>query len=231
MKLPDDSERHLIAGRTGSGKTTEGLHQFSQRSFDRIPWLLLDTKGNDLLARVPVTAPLSLADPLPIDPGVYVVRVGWEDAEPGGRLESYLMDVCDRGGIGTFVDEGQTLGHRHRGLRTLLTRGRSAGCPVIFLCQRPMEIDTFALSESEYLQFFELQHPDDYERVWRFMPKHLADIENLPPYHSVIYQPRTKQVELLGPCPPFEVIRERIATRMPRYEEPEDEPLPRRVRV
>ena len=46
----------MIAGRTGSGKSQEAAWQLSQRALDEKPWIIVDFKGGDLMAGVPVTA-------------------------------------------------------------------------------------------------------------------------------------------------------------------------------
>jgi hypothetical protein len=235
MRLPTDNERILIAGHTGSGKTHEALHHLSQRSIDTRPWVIVDFKGDDLVSKVPITAPRTLDDPPPDDPGLYVVPANWADGMPGGRVESYLAAIIDHGGIGVFVDEGVRLGHHNKGLRNLLTTGRSKECPCIFLCQRPLFIDTFALSESEYLQFFLLPHPHDQDRAREYAPG--LDFDRLRAageHHSMAYDVRRNALELVGPAPSFDAIYDRILTRLPRYQDAPSSPIarnPRRVRI
>jgi len=235
MQLPTDSERILIAGHTGSGKTHEALHHLSQRSIDEKPWIILDFKGDDLVSSVPVTAPADKHAPPPVDPGLYVVRVSWEDAEPGGLVDRYLLAICDQRRTGVFIDEGQMLGHRNRGIRTLLTQGRSYECPLIFVTQRPCYVDTFAFSEADYLQLFLLTHPDDKERVAGYVPRDRLDFDRLRAageHRSFLYDVRHDRIEILEPAPPFGDIYDRILTRLPTYEEEgAGDTLPRRVRV
>ena len=123
MKEPDNSQRAVICGRTGSGKTHEGLHQLSDRSFDVMPWICLDFKANDLLARLPVTGLATMDEPPPREPGLYVVRTIWADSKPGGRLDRYLDQVLTQGNTGLFIDEGQQIISQppNHGLRMVLT--------------------------------------------------------------------------------------------------------------
>lgn len=218
----------MIAGHTGSGKSTEALHHLSQRSIGDMPWIIYDFKGDHPVSACPVSGVLTLADDPPDEPGIYAVRAGWQDGEPGGAVERQLMRCMDRGHVGIYVDEGQRLGQRNAGLRTLLTAGRSRYCPLIFLTQRPIWVDTFAFSESEYLQFFDLPHPQDRDVIEQFVPRDKLDFDKLPEFHSYYYDVRKKSCEMLAPCPPPEQIFERITARLPRYEE---EHLPRRVRL
>ena len=51
MQFPDDSHRHAIFGRTGTGKTVFGLWCLSQRSYDKIPWIIIDFK-RDMIFKI-----------------------------------------------------------------------------------------------------------------------------------------------------------------------------------
>ena len=237
MRLPTDNERILIAGHTGSGKTHEALHHLSQRSFDSMPWIILDFKGDDLVAACPITAPADLDAPLPDEPGVYVVPCKAVDGEPGGRVQAYIESCLTRGDIGLFIDEGIRLGQHNPGLRALLTQGRSKRCPCIFLTQRPIYVDTFALSESEYLQVFPLPHPDDRKRMGEFIPRDRLDFDRLRqagPHHSFLYDVRADELEILAPSPPLSEILNRMFIRLPHIIDPVNAPVlenPRRARV
>jgi hypothetical protein len=234
MRLPTDTERIVIAGHTGSGKTLEALCHLSLRSIDARPWIILDQKGDDLVARCPVSGPLTLTDPLPEEPGLYVVRAEIDDERRRGPVEEFLLRVYERGGIGVMIDEGGMLGMHNRGLRALLTLGRSRSCPLIFLTQRPRNIDTYALSESEYLQFFNLPHPDDRDRIARFVPPDRLDFDLLREagqYHSFYYDVRNDDLEIVAPCPEFTVVYDRLLTRLPRVVDDPAMVPPMRVRI
>jgi hypothetical protein len=237
MRLPKDSERIIIAGRTGSGKTQEALWQLSNRSFDEMPWLMVDFKnGGDLVGATPVTAEIPLSGPPPTEPGLYATRASIRDCDKGGRMEPFLLECLDQGNIGLFIDEGTYLGQHNTGLRMILTQGRSKRVPLIFLTQRPRHIETFALSESEFLHFFKLQHPDDYRRVEEYIDPERMPIRTLyerPPHWSYCWDTVTDSIELLPPCEPISTIMDRIITRLPKYvDAPAGGPLPRmRVKI
>jgi hypothetical protein len=235
--MPDDSERLVIGGRTGGGKTMEAIHHLSQRSIGEIPWCVIDFKGDDLVARIPVSGAASIHDGPPGDPGVYVVRAEIEDHGKGGPVDAFLTACYEQGNTGVLIDEGYMVGQHCRGLRLLLTQGRSKGCPLIILTQRPVNLDVYAWSESEYLQIFYMQHPDDQERVKSYVPRDRIDFDKLRAaglYHSLWYDVREDHLELLGPCPPFEQLYDRILKRLPVYVQPQQDAAglrPKRVRV
>ncbi len=234
MRLPTDSQRVLIAGRTGSGKTMEGLHHLSQRSIGEKPWICLDFKGDDLVSMLPVSAAVTIHDPVPTEPGLYVVRAEIEDHGKGGPVEDYLYSIYRNGNTGLFIDEGIMLGQHNRGLRTLLTQGRSKGCPLIILTQRPVNIDVYALSESEFIQVFYLQIPDDQDRILKYVPPEQLDFRKLRDrglYYSAWYDVLANRLDILQPCPSFQQIYDRILTRLPKVAVDPAAVPPRRVRI
>lgn len=235
MRLPTDSQRLLIAGRTGSGKTMEALHHLSQRSIGEKPWICLDFKGDDLVSQIPISGMSTIHDPVPSEPGVYVVRAEIEDHDKGGPVDEYLISIFRQGGTGLLVDEGVMLGQRNRGLRTLLTQGRSRECPLIILTQRPVNIDVYALSEAEFIQVFYIPLPDDQDKLHKHIAAERLDFDqlrNYGKYYSAWYDVLEDNLEILQPCPPFEQIYDRILTRLPKVEtEPLQHLPPRRVRL
>jgi hypothetical protein len=218
----------LIAGRRGSGKTQEALDQFSQRSFDEIPWILLDFKGGDLVSKMPCTARPSIHDPVPSEPGVYVVSAEIEDHNRGGAVNNYLLQIFRRGNCGIVIDELGMVGQSSQGLRLILTQGRSKRVPFIFCCQRPFNIDIWALSESEFIQVFNLQFQSDRDRIHEYIPEeklNFDDLRALGKHHSVLWHYDSDDVEFLKPCRTFPEIYDHVLTRLPKYEEiPQPDP-------
>lgn len=237
MRLPRDDESMVILGHNGSGKTHEAMYQLSQRSFDVMPWIVLDAKGDDLVAQLPITEQLTVTDNPPDIPGLYVVRVRLEDFDEG-RVARFMNQCLEHRNVGMLADEGQYFGHRNRGLHNYLTQGRSANCPLICLSQRPLNIDTYLFSESAFIQTFYLPHPDDKERVTQYIPSDQLDFTELQSHgkhYSYIYCVRDNSLELLEPAPKWSEIYGRILTRLPVIEDeplaPDAPPIPRRVRL
>lgn len=232
-----DDQRIFILGHTGTGKSHEGIAQLALRSIDQMPWICYDVKGNDLLAMVPVSAPASIEEPPPTDPGLYVVKIGWQDCEANGRLSRHLLSVLEQGNTGVFIDEGQMLGHHNIGLKSLIIQGRSQRVPLIFVAQRPVHVDTFIFSEADFIQFFLLYHPDDKERLEKQIPPDRFDWTTLvdaPDHCSLFYDQRRATVEFVPPAPPFDQLQAHILARLPVYYDPEPEggTLPeRRIKV
>ena len=234
MRQPRDDEGVLICGRRGSGKTQEALDQFSQRSFDEIPWILLDFKGGDLVSRMPCSDRPSIRDPVPTEPGVYIVSAEVEDHQRGGPVNSYLLQIFKQGNVGVVIDELGQVGQNSQGLRLILTQGRSKRIPFIFCCQRPVNIDMWALSESEFIQVFNLQFQNDRDRIHEYIPEdklNFDELRDLGKYHSVVWHYDADEITFYGPCRRFEDIYDHTLRRLPKYEEIPTPDPDQRVRV
>ena len=70
-RLPGDQDRVSIVGKTGSGKTTAGLFLLNEmNSFEKMPWIIVDYKRDDLIEQIPACLLRVGGDP-PKDPGIY----------------------------------------------------------------------------------------------------------------------------------------------------------------
>ena len=132
-------------------------------------------------------------------PGVYIVH-----PRPDEDTEPLLWQVWERGGIGVYIDEGYMVGDRNAAFRAILTQGRSKQIPVIVLSQRPVWMDRFVFSESEFFQIFRLQHNKDRKSVQEFIPKSID--KRLPEFHSYYYDVSRDVVTVLKPVPSIETI-------------------------
>jgi hypothetical protein len=208
-RLPDDTQRHAILGATGSGKTQAAQWHLSHRRFDLIPWIIYNFKGDESIDAIPYIREVSL-DRLPTEPGVYVTHP--MPGEDDDAVAAQMKGAWVTGDVGIYVDEGYMIGKRNQSFRMLLTQGRSKGVPMIVLSQRPVWMDRFVFSESEFIQVFRLQHDDDRKTAGKFVP---ADFdEPMGEYESVYYDSPRNSLVRLRPVPPIEVIHATFARRL-----------------
>lgn len=216
FKLPNDTQRATVIGKTGSGKTQGAVWQLSERSITTIPWVILDFKRDVLIAQIPFTNPISLGV-VPRNPGIYIVRPnpGQED-----QVESYLWTLWETENIGIFIDEGYMLG-RSPALQAIYTQGRSKHLPTITLTQRPSYITRFAFSEADFIQVYRLTDARDRKVVKEFVPYDFEAQRPLPPYWSVWYDDRADRVSILRPVPDMARIIDTFRDRLGPKSEPE----------
>lgn len=198
----------------------EGLNFLSNASIDTMPWVMVDVKRDDLVAKVPVTGIISLTDEIPERPGLYHMPVSL-DQMSDYSVDKWLNRALSRGNVGIYMDEGGRLPARGTGLRNVLTLGRSARVPLVFLSQRPVWIDTFNLSEAEFIQVFWFQHPDDQAKILEFIPPDLLDFDELRrkgKYWSAYYHATEGTLHYFEPGPTFDQIADKIQNRIPIYE-------------
>ena len=111
MEFPNDSHRHAIFGRTGTGKTVFGLWCLSQRSYDKIPWIIIDFKRDKVIRRLPQLTEVRIDQAPPKHRGLYVVRPSPADADDG-LVTQYIyriwaregLEHSSRQGTGLFID-------------------------------------------------------------------------------------------------------------------------------
>jgi hypothetical protein len=222
FRFPGDTDRLAIVGRTGSGKTVAAVWHLSLRNYDQKPWIVYDFKGDELINSIEGAQYLDVTEPPPNHPGVYIVRLHPFDVE-SGALENQLRQIWERGDVGVYVDEGYMLGQRNNWFRSLLTQGRSKHIPMIVLSQRPVWMDRFVFSESEFFQVFHLQHDDDKKIVEGFLPGHLRKdpetgkrIAPLPEYWSYYADIKAGTMRRMKPVPDGDAILDTFARRLAR---------------
>lgn len=210
-RLPTNSDRLVIFGRTGSGKTQAAIFHLSYRNFDRMPWVVIDSKGDALLKKIsklPKANNITL-EQTPKKPGLYFVRpIPEVDDE---KLEEFLWRIHLRGKTGIYIDEGYMM-PRGGPMNAILTQGRSKQVPVIMLAQRPVWMTKFSRSEASFFQVFELSDEDDRAVLRKFLPYDV--VEGLPPYHSLWYDVGRKQTDLFSPVPDEETLLETFKHRL-----------------
>lgn len=224
FRWPDDSERLAIIGRTGTGKTVAGAHQLSMRSFDLMPWVIIDTKRDRLINSIEGLQECSFRK-VPTDPGLYILRGGPSDAD---AIDDFLLQVWEQENVGIYVDEGYNIPQREN-WELLLTQGRSKRIPMIILTQRPKWMSKFTWSEADFFQWFWLNHIDDRKTIRGYLPE-TPDVINtrLPSFWSYWYDVKLDKIFTLKPSPTETAI---LATFKARLTPKPDEPLPAEINV
>ena len=188
-----------------------GVWCLAHRSYTAMPWIIVDFKGDELIGQIPRLREIGMSEKIPRHPGLHVVRPHPNDIDDGG-LTAWLFRVWERERVGLFIDEGYMIPQRDKGLRAVLTQGRSKRIPVIGLAQRPRDISTFLLSESEVKSVFRLDHPDDTARMREYIPgqdQHGRRIDPLllPRFSSYWYSSEDWTLHRFGQCPaPAEIL-------------------------
>lgn len=209
MIFPGDTDRLSIVGATGSGKTVAGMYHLSRRDLERKTWIVYDFKRDELINDIENAQHIELASKLPDRPGLYIVhpRPGEEDA-----VDEHMFRIWDQENIGVYVDEGYMIGQKSPGFRALLTQGRTKQIPMIVLSQRPVYMDRFVFSESQFFQVFRLQHDDDISSAQKFIPYDLS--KRLPRYYSYYYDAVSDRLVVLTPVPDKDAILDTFDTKL-----------------
>lgn len=220
LSFPNDSQHHAIMGFNGTGKTLFGLHCLARRSYTTKPWIVIDFKREHVIGRIPGIEEIDVNAAVPRQRGLYVVRPTVADVDDGA-VTAMLYRIWERERTGVFLDEGYMLKAQDRGLRTILTQGRSKRTPIIALSQRPAWVSPFLLSESVYKSTFNLPHPRDIERMREWLPDRdpsgrRTDPSTLPRYHSYWYCQTTGEYALMKPCPGEDAILQAFDDRRAR---------------
>jgi len=208
INLPNETDRTVVIGATGSGKTRFGVWLLSVRLLPHRRHFVLDFKGEELFARLGLT-PWPIDAPLPTEPGVYWLRI-----LPGQEAEvsNFFLNCYNTFDILIYTDEGYMLPYQDRWVRACLTQGRSKRIEMITLTQRPVKIDVFFMSEASYFSVFRLNVKDDRKRVSEYMDG--MEIPRLPRFHSLWYDVALDASVTFEPVPDdaalIEAFREEI---------------------
>jgi hypothetical protein len=211
IQFPDDTQRLLIVGATGSGKTHAGLWHLSRRNYDIKPWVVYDWKRDPFINSLEGSYELSVNAPAPDYPGLYIVHPTPED--DNDAVEQQMRDIWRAEDIGVFVDEGYMISSKNKGFRMLLTQGRSKHIPMIVCSQRPVWMDRFVFTESEFKQVFRLQDDDDIKKMQSTIPHKLYRLEKR---WSWYYDSLEDKLNRLRPVPDQVAIRRIFEAKLSR---------------
>lgn len=210
FRLPSNSQRVTIVGRTGSGKTVGGAWLLAQTVKPKSKWVIVDFKRDSLLGDIPGLEEIDISGSAPSKPGLYVVRPNPADTE---NVESFLFRIWEKENTGLFIDEGYMLA-RSKALQAILTQGRSKKIPTFLLTQRPAWITRFAWSEADFVQIYRINLADDRKTVTTFVTPFDPDLSPLPPFHSYWYDSAKEKLIILTPAPDEDTILNRFEDNM-----------------
>lgn len=215
--LPNDSERVVILGQTGTGKSVAGAWHLSRRSFDKKPWIVLNPKRDALLDSIGAEE-LALTDKPPIHPGIYqyvpVPNDKGDDELVNRMLSRVIANGMNNKSTGLYFDEGYSIPERSRPFRQILTQGRSLKIPAITLSQRPVWMDKFVWSETNFIQYFFLLSESDQKIAHEWLPRTIDVAKRLPRRHSHYYDVARDKADIFSPVPPPDTLRQLFRDRL-----------------
>lgn len=196
FRLPNASERTVVIGRTGSGKTYFMAWLLSHASLTERPWIIIDTKDDKYLSSLPRVEKIKFGE-LPRYPGLYIMRTKVSET---GELDDYLKRILEKGNTGVFTDEGADIPQReprYTGLKAIFAKGRSKRVPILFATQRPSHINKSVFSEGDYFASFHLHIEGDRKRALEFMPEQAGN--RLDEFHCHWYDVKKDAYFIIGP--------------------------------
>lgn len=214
-RLPNNSQRLAVVGRTGTGKTIAGAWQLSLKNFATFPWIVFDTKRDPFLKQVwkfPGAHRIGFKDRV-TKPGLYYLQPLPHEMK-SDDAEAFLWNIHKRGNTGLFFDEGYMLDKYSDALIAIYTQGRTLKIPTITLSQKPKYLTPFTWSEADFFQVFHLNDVNDRKRIGEFMP---ADLDRrLRDHHSLWYDVGANSVAEFSPVPAPDRILESFAAQLRR---------------
>lgn len=213
VRLPDNTQRSFVTGRTGTGKTQAGVWQLSTKNYNSFPWVIYDTKGDALLqqiARLPGAKNIRFSDNIGKH-GLYFLHPLPHEMKSDAN-EAFLWRLWKRGNVGVFIDEGYMFDKYSDALIALYTQGRSKHIPMITLSQKPRYLTQFTFSEADFFQVFQLNDINDRKRISEFTSIDLDQMgQRLPEYHSLWYDVGQDRLVTFSPVPARAAIMDSFA--------------------
>lgn len=222
---PTNQQRVIVLGRTGSGKSQFSIALLSTRDWNRMPWTIIDYKGEDLLEdiREATNGAIKQVSPYeepPKKPGLY-----WMNPSPvidDEAVNAYLWKVWRNERHGLFIDEGFALPQAPKGpFDVILTQGRTKRIPVIALYQRPVYMSRFAVAQADYFAVFDQNDERDLKTTAQYVkaakgPNNeiISVFSPLPKYHCLWYDVSQGVSTVLQPAPARDDIIDAFINRL-----------------
>jgi len=199
-------KRAIIAGRTGSGKSTLGKWLLA-RSPGR--WLILNPKWTSAYNSLPDSNVVKSLDIRKIEKSMMshhftIINPGKDEAN-AESMDYFIETMHDSySNFGICADELYTL-HRGNGtagdgLIGLLTRGRELKQSFLGMTQRPAFISKFLFSESDYICGMSLALHDDRKRMYENTSRD-EFLGQLPPHEWLWYDVTRANLRYFGAVP------------------------------
>lgn len=207
VKLPKADNRTAVIGSTGSGKTQFSVWLLSTRDFMLRPWVIFDFKGDALLEEIGAKE-ISLRQ-FPREPGLYIVR-----PLPGDEIlvSNFFFQCWANGDIGIYIDEGYMVPKNDRWFRACLTQGRSKHIEMIVCSQRPVFLDKFVFTESNFFAIFNMNYAEDRKHVAAYLDNRKPGL--LPKYHCLWYDVGEQKSAAFKPVPEANKLIETFAKKL-----------------
>lgn len=203
MRLPGPTNRTVIVGGSGSGKSTFGTWLLSRMNWDQQPWIIVDYKYDELIVEIPGIETIGIDEKLPRKAGLYIVH---PTPAQDDKVEAFMWRVWNKERVGLFFDEGYLVPDKEA-FRTLLVTGRSKHIPIITNSQQPVRVPRHVLSEASFYVVFRLNDTMDEGVIRRYVkPLREQDFSVLPPHYSYYYDAVANEMTVLKPVPDGEHI-------------------------
>lgn len=200
-------QRALIAGRTGSGKSSLGKWLLL-RSPGK--WVILNPKHTAAYSTLPDSVKVSGMDWKKIDKFLSDRDTRFIIVNPHSRecnpdtLDAFVMKLHeDWRSVGLCCDELYTLhksGVAGQGLIGWLTRGREIKQSFMGLTQRPAWLSQFLFSESDYIGAMRLSLAKDRKRMVEMTDNPQLGAQ-IPMHHWLWYDTVKEETDYFGPVP------------------------------
>ena len=228
VRSPNDTQRTIVLGRTGSGKSQFAIDLLASRNFDEIPWVIVDYKGEDLIELLlkrnkGAIKHISVRDKPPIKPGLYYMKTN--PLVDDDAMEAWLLKVHKQGNCGLFIDEGYAMPRfgSGPGFTLILTQGRSLHIPVICLYQRPVWMSRFAIAQADFFAVFKQGDERDEKVTKNFCKPAILpngnklgplELNQLPDYFCLWHDVGRGETSILKPVPSREIILQKFSRRL-----------------
>lgn len=157
-RAPDDTHRLVILGQNGTGKSVAGVAHLATRSYDVMPWVIVNYKRDQYIEQIPGVREIDPYGPIPSEAGLFMVRPEPQDYSMDKMFTRAYMRGADNGraNVGFYIDETLDIGMRSQAFKRILSQGRAMHLPAIALSQRPVWLSKHMFTEANFFQMFPL---------------------------------------------------------------------------